>query len=69
MKLIRAKRGIHVPVNPEMSENAVMRPVAMGLVALIHDEFTLPEDSYIDLGKVDPDNVKKNNQNKNQQRL
>ena len=65
MKLIRAKRGIHIPVDPEMSENAVMRPVSMGLVALIHDNFTLPEDSYVELANIEVDKMKMNTQNKN----
>lgn len=65
MKLIRAKRGIHIPVDPEMSENAVMRPVSIGLVALIHDNFTLPEDSYVELANIEVDKMKMNTQNKN----
>lgn len=52
MQVIRAKRTIMVPVNPEQPDNNVMRPVQAGLVALIPTGFNLPKDAYDKVGKV-----------------
>lgn len=52
MRLIRAKRGLHVPVDPENPETSTMRPVFAGLVALVPDGFQMSKDAYVDLGKV-----------------
>lgn len=52
MKIIRAERGIYVPHNPEKPDKNSMRLVQNGLLAIVPDEFELPEDSYIDMGKV-----------------
>lgn len=49
MKLIRANKGIYVPADPESKADLnlqAMRLVQTGLVALIPDNFNLPEDSH-----------------------
>lgn len=51
MKVIRANRGLYVPNNPEKPDNNSMRLVPTGLVALVPEDFNLPEGSYADLGK------------------
>jgi len=56
MKIIRASRDVYVPVNPEQPDKNSMRLVHKNLLAIIPEEFELPEDSYIDLGKF---NLKK----------
>lgn len=45
MKVIRAKRPVFVPANPEKPDS-VMKPVGSGLIALIPSEFHLPEGSH-----------------------
>lgn len=52
IKLIRAKRVLHVPQNPENPDNNVMRPVQAGLIALVPKGFQAPQDYYDDLGAV-----------------
>lgn len=52
IKLIRAKRVLHVPQDPENPDHNLMRPVQSGLVALVPKGFQAPEDYYEDLGKV-----------------
>lgn len=49
MKLIRASRGIYVPHDPEKPDKNAMRLVQTGLIAIIPDNFVLPEDSYVEL--------------------
>lgn len=50
MKVIRAERLIHVPVDPENPDKSIMRPVHAGLVALVPDNYKLPEGSARELG-------------------
>lgn len=59
MKIIRANRGLYIPVDPENKES-VVRLVNPGLIALIPDDFQLPKGSYKELAKV---NVKKDKNN------
>lgn len=59
MKVIRATKGIHVPVNPENPNHNVMRLVHTGLIALVPKDFKLPEDSYVEVGTVKVKDVKK----------
>lgn len=56
MKIIRASRDIYVPVNPEDPDKNSLRPVHKNLIAIVPEDFLLPEDSYVDLGKF---NLKK----------
>lgn len=51
MKVIRAKRGIHIPRNPENPDMNAMQLVQTGLLALIPDDFQLPEDAFAEVGK------------------
>lgn len=50
MKIIRATRDIHVPHNPENPLPNSFKAVQSGLIALVPDDFNLPEDAFIDLG-------------------
>lgn len=59
VRLIRAERDIHVPLDPEMKGSS-FRPVQKGLLALIPEGFNLPKDAYIDLGKVELKKKKRN---------
>ena len=52
MKVIRTKRPLYVPQNPEKPDHNSMRLVQTNLIALVPSDFQLPEDSYMDLGKV-----------------
>lgn len=52
VRVIRAERDIHVPLDPEMKGSA-FRPVKKGILALIPEGFNLPKDAYTDLGKVE----------------
>lgn len=58
MKVIRAKRGIHVPHNPESPDRNSMRLVQTGLIAIVPEDYPLPKDSYQDLGKLKLENKK-----------
>lgn len=49
MKVIRAKRQIFVPINPESPERSSMRLVQTGLVALVPSDYVLPADYYVDV--------------------
>lgn len=59
MKIIRAMRDLHVPHNPEKPEANSFRAVQKGLVALVPDNFNLPKNYYVDLGKVNLNKPKK----------
>lgn len=59
MKVIRASRGIFVPINPEKPDINSVRLLQTGLIALIPDDFSLPKDSYVDLGKFNTQAKKK----------
>lgn len=52
IRLIRAKRNIFVPHDPENPDKNSMRLVQTGLIALVPNNFELPKDYYLDLGKV-----------------
>lgn len=52
MKVIRAKRNIFVPHNPEMPDTNSMRLVQTGLIAIVSDDFQLPEGSHKIIGTV-----------------
>lgn len=52
VRLIRAKRNIHVPHNPEHPEGNSFKAVQSGLLALVPKNFKLPHDAYEDLGMV-----------------
>lgn len=53
MKVIRASRGIYVPHDPEKPDSNSMRLVQSGLLAIIPDDFHLPDDSYKELGELE----------------
>lgn len=46
MRIIRAKRGIFIPCDPEKPDKNMMRLVQTGLIAIVPDDYALPEDSY-----------------------
>lgn len=52
MKVIRAKRNITIPINPEKPYNNAVRLVPAGLIAIVPSNFKLPKDSYVDVCKV-----------------
>lgn len=58
MKVIRANRVVFVPHDPEKPNNQSMRFVGQGTLALVPDDYELPEGSYQDLGKLKLENVK-----------
>lgn len=64
MKVIRAKRVLHVPVNPEQPDHNVMRPVHTGLLAIVPTNFRAPPDSYDVVQKLNIQNPKGNKLNK-----
>lgn len=59
VKVIRAERAIHVPIDPEKPDS-LYRPVQKGLLALVPEGFNLPKESYIDLGRVEFKKKKRN---------
>lgn len=52
MKVIRAKRGVYVPRNPENPDKNEMRLVQSGLIAIVPDSYILQEGTYQDLGEL-----------------
>ena len=58
IKAIRANRGINVPLDPE-KKDSMTRVIQKGMLALVPESYELPEDSYIDLGKIDLTEKKK----------
>ena len=62
MKVIRADRGIYVPHDPEKPDHNQMRLLQKGLIALVPDNYVLPEGSYKDLGKLKLDKSNKDKQ-------
>lgn len=58
MRVIRAERGIYVPQNPESPDKLSVRLVETNIIALVPDDYHLPEDSYTDLGKLKIDKKK-----------
>lgn len=52
MRVIRAERNLFVPQNPEKPDKNSMRLVPTGLVALVPDEYKMPEGSFKEIGKV-----------------
>ena len=61
MRVIKAERGIYIPADPSHPANGAMRLVQTGIMALIPDDFELPKDAYIDLGKLDIRKDKRSN--------
>lgn len=51
LRLVRAKTGIHVPVDPEDSKSRTVL-VQRGLVTLVPTDFKLPEETYELIQKV-----------------
>lgn len=49
LKVIRAIRGIHVPMCPDNPSSLSYMPVQRGMLAIVPMGFVLPEDSYIDI--------------------
>ena len=45
VKIIRAKQGLHVPVDPETTEGR-LQMIATGKLALVHKDLKLPEGSF-----------------------
>jgi hypothetical protein len=59
VKVIRAKKALFVPLNPERPDKNAMRLVSAGLVALVPEEFFLPDGSYQDVGHIKTKDNKK----------
>lgn len=64
LKVIRAKRGMYVPCDPENPDNNAMRLVQSGLIAIVPEDFVLLEDTYTTVGKVELDINKKQTKQK-----
>lgn len=52
MRIVRAERNIFVPLNPEKPIGSSVRLVESGLIALIPEDYHLPEESYTHVAKV-----------------
>ena len=59
MRVIRAERNLFVPHNPEKPDKNSMRLVPTGLVALVPDEYEMPEGSFKEVGRVKVSKSKK----------
>lgn len=64
VRVIRANRTLYVPNNPESKDEfKTVRLVQTGLIALVHNDYKLPADSFTELGKINLD--KKSNKKEN----
>lgn len=52
MKIVKALRGLYIPSNPETPDMRSLRLIPRGTLAVIPDDFKLPEGSYEDVNDL-----------------
>lgn len=58
MRIIRAVRDLHIPNDPENPNVNSFRAIQRGIVALVPDNFQLPDGTYQDLGNFKPEKIR-----------